>query len=376
MVTGKLPFDADTGSEPMGMAYQALNLDTDRLESLLGDVRLLDRTRRVLNQLLVPNPEERLQTPGAVLDMMAGRQPGEQVGKQGKPDRKREIETADTIPVPDRKPSKRRSSGSLMRFDEEPPETWGIDTDEQDDDGPRPDPGGRLGVLLLALIILGGLAVGTQYLDEAFWVDDSFDVASDTGPDIDQAPEPLAPSVLGSDGTVAHLVDEGSFLMGREGVAEPLHQVTVGPLYVDENPVSVAQWEACVDAEVCRLESQGCAWQHEGEHPVTCAPWPAAETYCRWTGRRLLSEAEWEYAATREEPVFETVGLGEWVQDRYSADYYEVSPPKNPQGSVFGLEKVIRGLPDEHGQVDLARRHPFTPELRSQTATFRCGFSP
>ncbi len=375
MVNGKLPFDADTSSEPMGMAYQALNLDAARLKALLSDGDLSDRTRELLGQLLVPNPDDRLQTPGAVLDLMAGGQTA-QTAKRKPQESKREIETADTIPVPERQPSGRRSSGSLMRFDEEPPETWGIDTDEQDDDGPKPDPGGRLGVLVLALFILGGLALGTQYLDEAFWAEDAPDIATDTGPDVDQQPEPLAESIVGSDGIVAHLVAEGSFLMGKEGVAEPVHSVTVGPIYVDENPVTVAQWQACVDAEVCSYESQGCAWQHEGDHPVTCAPWPAAETYCRWTGRRLLSEAEWEYAATREQPIIVVAELGEWVADWYSADYYEVSPPSNPQGSVFGFEKVIRGLPDDDGLVVLARRDRFLPQTRSQSATFRCGFSP
>ena len=105
------------------------------------------------------------------------------------------------------------------------------------------------------------------------------------------------------------VVPAGSFMMGssdheRERMAdEGLHLVTLPrPFAVGKFEVTFAEWDACVSAGGCTYRPKDNGWGR-GRRPVINVSWEDTKTYVSWLSRktgkayRLLSEAEWEYAA-------------------------------------------------------------------------------
>jgi len=182
-------------------------------------------------------------------------------------------------------------------------------------------------------------------------------------------------------------IPPGTFTMGCspgdkdcDDDEKPAHPVTITKgFWIGQTEVTVAAYHRFA-ADTQRLMPPvpkfNDGWANPNM-PIVNVSWDESLAYCQWSGGRLPTEAEWEYAArggsaqARYGPLdevawyvrnsagsahnvaqkransfglYDTLGnAGEWVNDWSDLKYYQQSPSSDPPGAARGPLKVIRG---------------------------------
>ena len=199
------------------------------------------------------------------------------------------------------------------------------------------------------------------------------------------------PSVVGLEAGCFHMgcLGDGEFCYG----AFPSHVVCLDAFEIDKAKVSDADYQVCVATGSCQAPKpymKGKCTTDDGgprNRPVNCVSWFDAVAYCKWAGKRLPTEAEWERAARHHEDpstltsIF-TSDMFDWTADWYwdmPKSSVSKAPFNNPKGPCKGAikckqgqQRVIRGGGRTYPIEKTSARWQAPPNMAFPQIGFRC----
>ncbi|MBM3784123.1 MAG: formylglycine-generating enzyme family protein [Acidobacteria bacterium] len=194
----------------------------------------------------------------------------------------------------------------------------------------------------------------------------------------------------------------------------PARELELSPFYLDEHEVTISEYAAFTKATQHRTPPvwrDGRPPKGKENHPVAEVSWDDATAYCKWRGKRLPTEAEFERACrgsaekqkypwgdkapVEKQARFNTLegpanvcaaakspsgvcdicgNVWEWTGDWYGRDYYKEAPEKDPPGPASGIYRVLRGGSwfDAANFLACSYRSWARQAERSPTIGFRC----
>jgi len=205
---------------------------------------------------------------------------------------------------------------------------------------------------------------------------------------------------------------------------KPTRIVTLAAYFIDLNEVTNTQYQRFIQ-QTRRHQQEVMVFFDDVAYlflptlPAVGVSWSDANDYCAWNGKRLPTEAEWEYAAggngrgrwpwgedfkdgyanirdgndgfAYTAPVgsyeigrsnfglYDTAGnVAEWVEDWYDEFFYKEGQVTLPKGPNEGTTKVVRGGSWDHAAYDTrtTRRFAVAPYRKEATIGFRCAMDP
>ncbi|MFA5839663.1 MAG: SUMF1/EgtB/PvdO family nonheme iron enzyme [Candidatus Margulisiibacteriota bacterium] len=208
-------------------------------------------------------------------------------------------------------------------------------------------------------------------------------------------------------------IPTGPFTMGSQQFddAKPLREIILDPFSISIFPVTRAQY--LIGMQQAGLITPEYWKQTDGElicpsHPVTGVTWEQANAFAEWLGRRLPTEAEWEFSARGYDEklypwgnifdpsraafhqrgtspvdayptgvswngIFGLAGnICEWCADWYAS--YDPSALHNPRGPEEGSMRVLRGGSHFYDEPELLRsdrRNKHYPSIVGNSYGFR-----
>ena len=94
------------------------------------------------------------------------------------------------------------------------------------------------------------------------------------------------------------LIETGQYMMGSNLLEneKPIHQVVLDSFWMDKNEITVLQYKEFCNSTKTKMPTEP-SWGWRDDYPIVNVSWHDANNYAKWAGKRLPTEAEWEYAA-------------------------------------------------------------------------------